>query len=309
MRTLNHRQLLGFRAVMVTGSMTGAGKILHLSQPAVTRLIKDLERELDLPLFIRTGVAVKPTQQALELFREVERYFNGVDRIVETAGYLRNRRGGRLRIAAMSTLSSRSLPEAIHRFKQIEPELDFYVHSDTSHHILDAVQRNEFDIGFGRVPAERTDIEHLPMPTSSAICLVPRHHRLAAKESISVTDLHREQLISLGTSSLLRLQIEAALESAGVRGGTVIQTLFSNTVPSYVARGLGIGVTDIFSVLGADRTNIVVRRFAPELAFDFSAIFPRSEHSPLAIAFARTMLNVVANDIAEVEVALQSVRS
>lgn len=308
MRLLNHRQLLSFRAVMVTGSMTGAGKILHLSQPAVTRLIKDLERELDLPLFTRTGVAVKPTQQALELFREVERYFNGVDRIVETARYLRNRRGGRLRIAAMSTLSSRTLPEAIHRFKQIEPELDFYIHSDTSHHIIDAVQRNEFDIGFGRVPTERTDIEHLPMPTSSAICLVPRHHRLAAKESISVTDLHQEQLISLGTSSLLRLQIEAALESAGIRGGTVIQTLFSNTVPSYVARGLGIGVTDIFSVLGADRMNIVMRRFTPELTFDFSAIYPRSEHSALANAFARMMRSVIANDIAEVEDALQKAR-
>lgn len=301
MRTLNHRQLVSFRAVMVTGSMTGAGKILHLSQPAVTRLIKELERELDLKLFTRTGVAVKPTQQALELFREVERYFNGVERVFETARYLRDRRGGRLRIAAMSTLSSRSLPEAIRLFKQVEPELDFYIHSDTSHHIIDAVQRNEFDIGFGRVPMERTDIEHLPMPKSSAICLVPRHHRLAAKTAISVRDLQNEQLISLGSSSLLRLQIEAVLEHAGVRGGTVIQTLYSSTLPSYVARGLGIGITDIFSVLGADRTNMVMRRFMPELTFDFSAIYPRGEHSSLAEAFARLMHNVVANDIAEVE--------
>ncbi|PSS59701.1 LysR family transcriptional regulator, partial [Ensifer sp. NM-2] len=103
-------------------------------------------------------------------------------------------------------------------------------------------------------------------------------------------------------------QIEAALESAGIRGGTVIQTLFSNTVPSYVARGLGIGVTDIFSVLGADRMNIVMRRFTPELTFDFSAIYPRSEHSALAIAFARMMRSVIANDIAEVEDALQKAR-
>ncbi len=301
MRTLNHRQLMGFRAVMITGSMTAAGRILHLSQPAVTRLVKDLEKELQLGLFTRSGSAVKPTQQALVLFREVERYFDGVDRIVETAQHLRDRRGGRLRVAAMPTLSSRSLPEAIRRFKEIEPEVDFFIHSDTSHHIIDAVLRNEFDVGFGRVPPERTDIEHLPMPTSSAICLLPKHHSLAKKPSISVSDLQGEPLIALGTSSLLRLQIESALESGGIRPGATIQTLYSNTVPSYVAAGLGIAVTDIFSVLGADRTNIEIRPFTPALTFDFAAIYPRGERSPLAIAFARLMRAVVENDIKEID--------
>ncbi|WP_284739414.1 LysR family transcriptional regulator [Rhizobium sp. CG5] len=291
---------MGFRAVMITGSMTGAGRILHLSQPAVTRLIKDLEQELQLALFTRSGSAVKPTPQALDLFREVERYFDGVERIVETARHLRDRRGGRLRVAAMPTLSSRSLPEAIRRFKAIEPQVDFFIHSDTSHHIIDAVLRNEFDVGFGRVPPERTDIEHLPMPTSSAICLLPRHHHLAKKQSISVSDLQGEPLIALGTSSLLRLQIESALEAGGIRSGATIQTLYSNTVPSYVAAGLGIAVTDIFSVLGADRTNIEIRPFTPQLTFDFSAIYPPGERSPLAIAFARLMRAVVQSDINEI---------
>lgn len=304
MRTLNHRQLMGFRAVMIAGSMTGAGRILNLSQPAVTRLIKDLERDLQLTLFTRSGVAVKPTQQALDLFREVERYFDGVERIIDTAHYLRDRRGGRLRIAAMPTLSSRSLPEAIRRFKEIEPEVDFFIHSDTSHHIIDAVLKNEFDLGFGRVPPERADIEHLPMPTSSAICLIPKLHRLAAKSSISVSDLHGEPLIALGTSSLLRLQIEGALEAAGIRAGATIQTLYSNTVPSYVTAGLGIAITDIFSVLGANRTHMTLRRFVPQLTFDFSAIYPRGERSPLAIAFARFMRAVVASDIVEIQAAI-----
>ena len=301
MRTLNHRQMMSFRAVLVCGSMTGAGKILHLSQPAVTRLIKDLERELQMTLFIRSGVAVKPTQQALELFREVEAYFRSVDRIFETAQHLRDSCGGRIRIAAMATLSSRSLPEAIRRFKEVEPEINFFIHSDTSHHIVDAVLRGEFDLGFARVPAERTDIEHLPMPLSSAVCVIPRGHRLAAKQTVSVTDLQDERLIVLGASSLLRLQIEGSLEEASIRAGATIQTLYSNTLPSYVAMGLGIGIADLFSVLGSDRSNIVLRRFTPELQFDFSAIFPRDEQSPRALAFARLMRDVIADDIGEVE--------
>lgn len=297
--SINPRQLAAFRAVIVSGSVTGAGKILHVTQPAVTRLIKDLEVQLGLTLFSRRAGRMTPTSHAQSLYRDVERYFFGLERVLDAARTLRNSRGGQLRIAAMPTLSSRTLPQAISRFRQRYPDIDITIESEVSIRILDAVMNDEVDLGIGRVPKERDDLARLDMPASEAICILPKQHRLASRAEIHASDLAGEAMVTLGTSSLLRLQVDSALRLAGVVTGSTIQTLFSNTASTYVANGLGIAVVDLFSVLGADLSQIELRRFSPRIAFDFAAIYPSGDRSPLAIAFARELREVVSDEISD----------
>ncbi|WP_249694677.1 LysR family transcriptional regulator [Stappia sp. WLB 29] len=300
MRSLNHRQMLAFRAVMISGSMTAAGRILNITQPAVTRLVRDLEADLGLTLFIRKWSSVRPTPEAVALFREVEKYFEAMERVRESAREMREKSEGRLRIAAMSTLSSGALPEAIRRYRQKGPDMDFFIHSDNSVHILDALQRSEFSIGLGRVPPERTDVDHIEMPVSTAICLLPKAHPLAQREVISVADLDGQPFISLGVSSLLRMQIEAEMEAAGVQPGRTAQTLYSNTVPSYVSAGLGISIADIFSVISVDLQKIAVRPFTPAIEFRFSAIFPATGRSRGGELFSLVFQDVVRDQVENV---------
>lgn len=107
--------------------------------------------------------------------------------------------------------------------------------------------------------------------------------------------------MTLGASSLLRLQVDSALRLAGVVPGSTIQTLFSNTASTYVASGLGIAVVDLFSILGADLSQIEIRRFNPRITFDFAAIYPGGDRSPLAIAFARELRDVVSDEISDMQ--------
>ena len=302
--SINPKQLAAFRAVIVTGSVTGAGKILHVTQPAVTRLVKDLELQLGLTLFTRRAGRMTPTSHAQSLYRDVERYFFGLERVLEAARTLRNNRGGQLRIAAMPTLSSRTLPKAIGRFRQRYPDIDIAIESEVSIRILDAVMNDEVDLGIGRVPKERDELARLDMPTSEAICILPKHHRLTEKAEIFASDLNGEAMVTLGASSLLRLQVDSALRLAGVVSGSTIQTLFSNTASTYVANGLGVAVVDLFSVLGADLSQIEIRRFNPRITFDFAAIYPAGDRSPLAIAFARELRDVVSDEIADMNIRL-----
>ncbi|MDF2797319.1 MAG: LysR family transcriptional regulator [Devosia sp.] len=300
-QTVNPKQLAAFRAVIVSGSVTGAGKILHVTQPAVTRLIKDLESQLGLTLFTRRAGRMTPTAHAQTLYRNVERYFFGLERVLDAARTLRNNRGGQLRIAAMPTLSSRTLPEAIGRFRRRYPEIDIAIESEVSIRILDAVMNDEVDLGIGRVPKERDDLARLDMPTSEAICILPKHHHLAERSEIFARDLSGEPMVTLGASSLLRLQVDSALRLAGVVPGSTIQTLFSNTASTYVANGLGIAVVDLFSILGADLSQIEIRRFNPRITFDFAAVYPDGHRSPLAIAFARELRDVVSDEISDMQ--------
>jgi DNA-binding transcriptional LysR family regulator len=89
---INARQVEAFRAVMVTGSMTSAAELLGVSQPAVSRLIRDFELAVTFRLFARRGNQIAPTPEAVSLLSEVERAFVGLARIAEHATAIRSQR-------------------------------------------------------------------------------------------------------------------------------------------------------------------------------------------------------------------------
>jgi DNA-binding transcriptional LysR family regulator len=306
-RGLNFRQVEAFRAVMLTGSMTAAGRLMNISQPAVTRLIRDFERDLDLTLLHRSGTRIAPTAEARQLYREVERYFSGAAHIRETAHAIRELKTGHLRIGAMLTLSTGCLPRAVTTFLERHPDITVAVHSDSSLNIVDMMSHGQLDLGLGSIPADRSDIEHTPLVAVEAVCVMPRAHRLARRRIVDVRDLEGEDFVSLGSSSLLRLQIEEAVRAAGVHPRIRLGTLYSSTVIGYVAAGLGIAVTDPFAVLGPGRDEIAIRRFVPRLPFQFSAIYnPREEQSRLAAQFVGILEQVVAADLRSLRLGIRN---
>src|SRR5438270_8190707 len=89
---INHRQIEAFRAVFQTGSMTAAGALIGVTQPAISRLIRDLEGEIGWSLFDRSAGKLIPTPAAVALFRELQRSYHGLDRVADAAAQLGRRR-------------------------------------------------------------------------------------------------------------------------------------------------------------------------------------------------------------------------
>src|SRR5207248_2605933 len=106
MARINSRQVEAFRAMMLTGSVTDAAKLMAVTQPAVSRLLRDFQALLKMELFERRGSGLVPTASATALYMEVERSFVGLERITAAAEEIRSRRTGMLRIAAMPALSN-----------------------------------------------------------------------------------------------------------------------------------------------------------------------------------------------------------
>ncbi|MBH5388541.1 methyl-accepting chemotaxis protein [Bradyrhizobium diversitatis] len=113
---MNPRQIEAFRAVMLTGSMSVAAEMLKITQPAVSRLIKDLEADMKLLLFRREGNRLVPSHEATILFTEVDRFYVGMDRIAKIANELRHAKVGSLRIASIGALSLSCITQAISTF-------------------------------------------------------------------------------------------------------------------------------------------------------------------------------------------------
>src|SRR5210317_1285070 len=116
MRNINLRQLEAFRAMMMTRSITRASELLCVSQPAVGRLINDLESSVEFPLFQRIKKRSNPAPEARFFYPEVARSFAGLNKINLAAREIRDFRSGSLSIAALPAPGLSYLPEFISRF-------------------------------------------------------------------------------------------------------------------------------------------------------------------------------------------------
>ena len=120
---LNLRQIEVFRAIMISGSISGASKLLFVSQPAVSRLIAYTEQRLGLMLFERIKGRLYPTPEARRLFVEVTALYQNVQRVNEVADNLAENREGQLRLSCSPSLGQSLLPRAIARFRRQFPEI------------------------------------------------------------------------------------------------------------------------------------------------------------------------------------------
>src|SRR4051812_27383298 len=124
LRMLNPRQIEAFRTVIVTGGISNAARALNITQPAVSRLIQDLQYALGLTLFAKRGSRLVPTNEALSLYREVERQFVGLERIENAARNLREGRAGSLRVAALPAFNVGFLQRVVGAYLAQRPDLE-----------------------------------------------------------------------------------------------------------------------------------------------------------------------------------------
>ncbi len=290
---------------MVSGSVTGAGRLLSISQPAVTRLIHNLESDLGMPLFTRAGASVAATPEARAFFAEVERYFVSNERLREAAMIIREHGAGRLSIAAINALSSTCLPDAIRDFSEDFPDILLSIHTGASAEIIELVAKGQMDIGFVALPPGRSDLVLRALPASEVVCVIPRDHRLAERTQITPADLDGQSYIALGPGSLMRMELQALLHRADSHPRLRIESLFSGTVALYVDRGLGIGVVDPLAASCVDTSRTAIRRFVPRIRYELSVVYaPSVGHSPMFDALVAHLVNRYRKIVTAVEARL-----
>src|SRR5205085_12508072 len=242
---LNPRQVEAFRAVMTTGSVTSAAATRHVTQPAVSRLIRDLEATLKLALFERRGNRLAPTAEAGHLFAEVERTFVGLSRISQFAEELRARRAGSLRIAGMPALTCGFLTRHVGRFAVRRPEVAVTLHGLPSHLIADGVAAGRYDFGIAEAPVERPGLTVEALP-AKAVAAIPAGDPLAKRDVLRPKDFKDRSFISLGPASLFRSRIDAAM--AGVPRRQLIETQLMEIACVLVAEKAGLSLVSPFSM-------------------------------------------------------------
>lgn len=291
---LNPRQLEAFRTVIVTGGVTSAARALNISQPAVTRLVHDLQYALGLKLFERRGTRLVPTNEALSLYREVERQFVGLEQIQNTARNLREGLSGSLRVAALPTFNVGFLPRLVGAYLRDKPDLDVALYGSISSQVVDWVATGFCDVGFAQYPLDFPHVDVERLPSVRAVAVLPEGHRLAVKPVLEPQDFVGEPFVSLEQSTPLRYRIDACFATAGITRQARVETPLSMIACSLVAAGAGVGIVDPYTAAEYAGRGIVVRPFRPAIFYELGIVWPAGRSRPaLALGFAERVRGAI----------------
>jgi DNA-binding transcriptional LysR family regulator len=201
---MNLRQLEAFRATLRSGSITGAAKLLAISQPSVTRLIKELEKSVGFPLFVRSGRGLASTVDGRRFGDAVQSIFTGTDKLRETADAIRDSTHGEVQIGVTPVLLYQVTPEAIAKLHQSKPDLKIGLKVDNSSGLIDSILMQRLDVAVVNVYRQPDTLHVLYERLLHYVCLLPEQHLLA--QSTEPVDLNMLEHLDCVAYDRTRLQ-------------------------------------------------------------------------------------------------------
>ncbi|MDC7789475.1 LysR family transcriptional regulator [Rhodoplanes sp. TEM] len=236
------RQIRAFLTIVQTRSFTKAAALLHLSQPALTVQIRNLEAALGVRLLDRSNRAVEITRVGLELLPVLQRTLSDLDGALGDIREIGAGRRGTVRIAALPSFAASLLPQVIMSCRRDNPALGFLVRDAIASHVVAMVRSEEVDLGLtgGAVADAELDVLH---QTTDQLCLVyPESHPIGRKRRIGVRDLVELPLILTNPGTSLRDVIDAALLGVGHTPTLACEVTYMMSAVAMVRAGLGVTV-------------------------------------------------------------------
>ncbi len=246
-RELTVRQLRALAAVQKNGSVTAAAKQLHLTQPAVTLQLRNLQNLAGLPLIQRTGDGMRLTdagKEVLLLSERIEAAMAACETSLET---ITGKTAGRIAIGAVST-AKYFVPYAISGFSRLHPKVDISLFIGNREEIGDALRGYEIDFAImGRPPVD-IDMDVRLIGDHPHVIIAPTTHRLARKHAMSLGDLAGETFLTREPGSGTRSLMEQLFEQAGLRPTIGMEMSSNETIKQAVIAGLGIAFISAHTV-------------------------------------------------------------
>jgi len=283
---INVKALRGFHAIVETGSVTLAASILGMTQPALSRLLAQLEASIGFELFFRDHGRLVPTQDGMLMFDEVDRSLNTLERVNSVVRDICEYRCGHLKLVAPPSFAESVMPDIVAAFAASYPRVRLTLESPGNEAAKAMIANRTVDGGFLRLPLDRPDLHTETVVTSDTVCVLSAHNPLAARPFLTPTLLRGQSLIMLGQGTVSRACIEAAFVREGVRPATQIEAHTVAASCAFAARGLGVTLVNGLLATGYLRPGLVARPFHPQLPNEYAFVTSAlSRPSRLAGAF------------------------
>lgn len=298
---------------MSTGSVTAAGRLLGRSQPAISRLLQELEAEIGYALFARSGPRVTPTEQGFLLYDDVERALSSLRQIRDRAEEIARGQAQPLLLAATSALAAGLVPDAL---KRIEPHANLAprieLRSASPERVVHAVLSGAAQLGATSLPLEHRGLTVHWIGQAPCVVALPENDPAARHEVVPVAELAGRRVITMANPYRLRRRLDAALGHAA----GAIETNSSVNALAAVRAGLGVSVLEPITAYGAPMAGVAIRPIDLDIPFFFGVITSQSQPltpacqamaDALAQAAAQLLPGFVLHDACQHGALLQSI--
>lgn len=285
--TVTLRQLRAFAAVAAHGSFAAASQALHLTPSALSLLVKELERALDVRLFERSTRQTSLTLPGAELLPLANKVLDDLQRAIESTRELQQKKRGTVRIACTPLYAAMLLPGLIARYHEQFPAIEIFVLDSLHQEALHRVATGEAD--FGIAPQRTTPPEFIQQRLfKDRICLLcPPDHALAKRPSVTWEQIIKEPFVTLTHDFTARLQADLLRHSATLVLQPAYQVSFLTTALGMVRAGLGITAQPLHAEALAATFGLIVRRITSPVVYRQLSVFTkrRGGLSPAATSF------------------------
>ena len=253
------RQLKAFMAIADARTFTAAAQRTHYTQAALSMQIKQLEREVGVPLFTRMPRRVVLTEAGERLLSRAQHILREHDAALAELAELAGAKHGRLRLGSASGMvSADSLPAVLKRLRRAHPHAEVTVTSGTSEELVKRILAGETDAAFVSLPVQARNVETELLSQDQLVAIASPRHTLAAQRVVSAFALAGEKLILGERGGNTRRLIDEFFAEAGLKPTVAMELSRQAAIKNMVAADMGVGIVPLSVVRDeVDRGRLV----------------------------------------------------
>lgn len=237
-----------FYKVAELKSITKTAEYMHISQPAISKTIKNLEEELNTPLFTRTRQGVVLNEAGEKIFLNVKQAFTLLEEAEIKISEFNNMQSGTIKLGISTTLAKKYLVKYVKDFHSLYPNITIDIYTDPTKKLIESLKNGELDFIIGKFPTKReTGLSYLKLGGSKYIFVTNYDYYSKFNKNISAEELTRYPLLLQKSPSNSRATAEKYFSDLNIKVDPIMNIGSANLLCDFLVNGLGIGyVTKLY---------------------------------------------------------------
>lgn len=291
------RELQVFRSVARTLSFTRAAAELYISQPVVSRTIREIERDLGVQLFTRTTRAVELTPEGRELLVAADDILDGYDIALGRFRSFCSGDRGRIVVAVLPSVAATVLPPVLRAFLVDYPDISIEILDVPADEAIRQVEIGRADLAITESLPATSELNVRLVSTDRMVAVLPHAHPLAGQTTLTWRELASEPFVIMSPGSSVRRLTDMAMAQAGVQPQIVAEARNISTAGGIIAAGLGVSAfPELVLPLLLDNTVETRALTSPRIHRELAVVTsPNQDPSPPACRFIDAYCAALSN--------------
>ena len=276
---------------------TRAAEMLDVSQPTLSLQIRELERELGIPLFDRIGRTVRLTEAGATFRHHAIRALREVEAGQGALADLRGVRRGTVRVGVTHSFSARLIPRAVARFRADHPEVGVVVQKTSGRAVEQALAAGSINLGIAYAPPEDPDVRAETLFSEEVVVVVATDHPLARLPRVELTELGRHALVLITREFSTRRLFDDRLREAAIQPEIAVEMNDIDSLLEVVRLGTGASVLSRRAVADPEAHGLaLIPIVGPEMTRTAALLWHREAYqTTAALAFAQVIRDLAGD--------------